>query len=94
MKRGLIFSEAVAMVLRKKLGRSQSHQLLEDASRRAVEQNQSLQDVLLKAGWGGRLKTNVVGKKNRKRKGKERRGRFSSYRNKPPTRQLVHEAAQ
>ena len=28
---GLIFSEAVAMVLRKKLGRSQSHQLLEDA---------------------------------------------------------------
>ena len=45
--RGLIFSEAVAMVLRKKLGRSQSHQLLEDASRRAVEQNQSLQDVLL-----------------------------------------------
>jgi len=45
--RGLIFSEAVAMVLRKKLGRSQSHELLEAASRRAVEQNQSLQDVLL-----------------------------------------------
>jgi 3-carboxy-cis,cis-muconate cycloisomerase len=45
--RGLIFSEAVAMVLRKKLGRSQSHELLEDASRRAVKKNQSLQDVLL-----------------------------------------------
>jgi 3-carboxy-cis,cis-muconate cycloisomerase len=43
----LIFSEAVAMVLRKKLGRSQSHELMEAASRRAVEQNQSLQDVLL-----------------------------------------------
>jgi 3-carboxy-cis,cis-muconate cycloisomerase len=43
---GLIFSEAVAMVLRKKLGRAQSHELLEDASRRAVEQNQSLEDVL------------------------------------------------
>ena len=45
--RGLIFSEAVAMVLRKKLGRSQSHQLLEDASRRAVEQNCNLREVLL-----------------------------------------------
>jgi 3-carboxy-cis,cis-muconate cycloisomerase len=45
--RGLIFSEAVAMALRSKLGRSQSHQLLEEASRRAVEKNQSLQDVLL-----------------------------------------------
>jgi 3-carboxy-cis,cis-muconate cycloisomerase len=44
--RGLIYSEAVAMVLRKKLGRAQSHQLLEKASRRAVEQNQSLEDVL------------------------------------------------
>jgi 3-carboxy-cis,cis-muconate cycloisomerase len=47
LTRGLIFSEAVAMVLREKLGRSQSHQLLEDASRRTVEQDQSLQDVLL-----------------------------------------------
>jgi 3-carboxy-cis,cis-muconate cycloisomerase len=44
--RGLIFSEAVAMVLRKTVGRAQAHQLLEDASRRAVEQNQSLEDVL------------------------------------------------
>ncbi len=44
---GLIFAEAVAMVLRKHLGRTEAHELLERASRRAVEQIQPLQEVLL-----------------------------------------------
>ncbi|HTP43039.1 MAG TPA: hypothetical protein VMJ13_00655, partial [Candidatus Acidoferrum sp.] len=44
---GLIFAEAIAMVLRKKLGRAQSHELLEEASRRAVKESRPLRDVLL-----------------------------------------------
>ena len=44
---GLIFAEAVAMVLRKHMGRSESHELLEHASRRAVAENRSLREVLL-----------------------------------------------
>jgi 3-carboxy-cis,cis-muconate cycloisomerase len=44
---GLIFAEAVAMVLGKKMGRAESHELLEHASRRAVEENRPLGDVLL-----------------------------------------------
>jgi 3-carboxy-cis,cis-muconate cycloisomerase len=44
---GLIFAEAVAMVLRKHLGRAEAHELLEQASRRAVEQNRPLREVLL-----------------------------------------------
>ena len=45
--RGLIFAEAVAMVLRRKLGRAQAHELLEEASRRAVKENKPLGDILL-----------------------------------------------
>lgn len=44
---GLIFAEAIAMVLRKKLGRNAAHELLEQASRRAVEENRPLREVLL-----------------------------------------------
>lgn len=44
---GLIFAEAVAMVLRKNLGREEAHGLLEHASRLAAEQGQSLREVLL-----------------------------------------------
>ncbi|MGH9747535.1 MAG: 3-carboxy-cis,cis-muconate cycloisomerase [Candidatus Acidiferrales bacterium] len=44
---GLIFAEAVAMVLRKKMSRAQSHELLEHASRQAVKDNRPLRDVLL-----------------------------------------------
>jgi 3-carboxy-cis,cis-muconate cycloisomerase len=44
---GLIFAEAVAMVLRKHMGRSEAHELLEHASRRAVSENRSLREVLL-----------------------------------------------
>jgi 3-carboxy-cis,cis-muconate cycloisomerase len=44
---GLIFAEAVAMVLRKHIGRSEAHELLEHASRRAVAENRSLREVLL-----------------------------------------------
>ncbi|MGA8143340.1 MAG: 3-carboxy-cis,cis-muconate cycloisomerase [Candidatus Acidiferrales bacterium] len=44
---GLIFAEAVAMVLRKHMGRLEAHELLEHASRRAVAENRSLHQVLL-----------------------------------------------
>jgi len=44
---GLIFAEAVAMVLRKHMGGSEAHELLEHASRRAVAENRSLREVLL-----------------------------------------------
>lgn len=44
---GLIFAEAVAMVLRKHLGREEAHDLLEHASRLSVEQNQPMREVLL-----------------------------------------------
>jgi 3-carboxy-cis,cis-muconate cycloisomerase len=44
---GLIFAEAIAMVLRKKLGRKEAHELLEQASRCAVAENRPLRDVLL-----------------------------------------------
>jgi 3-carboxy-cis,cis-muconate cycloisomerase len=44
---GLIFAEAIAMVLRRKLGRNPAHELLEQASRRAVAENRALREVLL-----------------------------------------------
>jgi 3-carboxy-cis,cis-muconate cycloisomerase len=44
---GLIFAEAVAMVLRKHVGGSEAHELLEHASRRVVAENRSLREVLL-----------------------------------------------
>jgi 3-carboxy-cis,cis-muconate cycloisomerase len=44
---GLIFAEAVAMVLRKHMDRSQAHELLEYASQRAVTEKRSLREVLL-----------------------------------------------
>jgi 3-carboxy-cis,cis-muconate cycloisomerase len=44
---GLIFAEAVAMVLRNKIGRAQSHELLEHASRRAAMENRPLGEILL-----------------------------------------------
>jgi 3-carboxy-cis,cis-muconate cycloisomerase len=44
---GLIFAEAVAMVLRKHLGRAEAHELLENASRRAVKENRGLGEILL-----------------------------------------------
>ena len=47
MTHGLIFAEAIAMVLRKKFGRKEAHELLEQASRRAVAENRPLREVLL-----------------------------------------------
>ena len=44
---GLIFTEAVAMVLRRKIGRAQAHELLEQMSGRAVQEKRPLRDVLL-----------------------------------------------
>jgi 3-carboxy-cis,cis-muconate cycloisomerase len=44
---GLIFAEAIAMVLRRRLGRAQAHELVEQASRRAVAENRRLREILL-----------------------------------------------
>ena len=45
---GLILAEAVSVALAPKLGREAAHGLIEQACRRAVEQNQPLRDVLAK----------------------------------------------
>ena len=44
--RGLIFTEAVSMVLSEKLGRQAAHERLESAARRAQAENRHLRDVL------------------------------------------------
>jgi len=43
---GLIYSEAVSMALAEKIGRQEAHALIEQASRRAMEQSKHLRDVL------------------------------------------------
>jgi len=45
--RGLIFAEAVTMVLAKQIGKSAAHQAIEAASRKAFEQKKHLREVLL-----------------------------------------------
>ena len=52
---GLIFAEAVSAALAPKLGREAAHGLIEDACRRAVEQNKPLRDVLAKDAKVGKL---------------------------------------
>ncbi len=44
---GLILAEAVAVALGEKIGRMPAHKLVEKASKRATENSQSLQDVLM-----------------------------------------------
>ena len=44
---GLILSEAVAMALAKRIGRSSAHQLVEHAAHRALESGRPLRDLLL-----------------------------------------------
>jgi 3-carboxy-cis,cis-muconate cycloisomerase len=44
--RGIIFSERAAMFLGKKIGRAAAHRILEEATRRSVEQGRRLSDVL------------------------------------------------
>jgi 3-carboxy-cis,cis-muconate cycloisomerase len=44
---GLVLAESVSMALRERIGRSQAHELVEAASRRAVESGRSFRDVLL-----------------------------------------------
>jgi 3-carboxy-cis,cis-muconate cycloisomerase len=45
---GLIFAEAVQMVLAGPMGREAAHELVEAACRKALEQKQHLRDVLTK----------------------------------------------
>jgi len=45
---GLILAEAVSAALAPKLGREAAHELIEEACRRAIEQNKPLRDVLAK----------------------------------------------
>jgi 3-carboxy-cis,cis-muconate cycloisomerase len=47
LTQGLIFAEAITAVLAKKVGKMKAHQLLEDASRRAVREKVHLCDVLI-----------------------------------------------
>ena len=46
LTRGLIVAEAVSMALGDKLGKSEAHSLVEEASKRSVAQGKSLRDVL------------------------------------------------
>ncbi len=48
MTHGLIMAEAVQMALRDKLGKTETHELLEEASRKAIRENRHLIDVLEK----------------------------------------------
>ena len=43
---GLIYAEAITMVLGKQIGKSAAHQLMEAASRKAIEENVHLREVL------------------------------------------------
>ena len=52
---GLILAEAVSAALATKLGREAAHGLIEEACRRAVEQNKPLRDVLAKDAKVGKL---------------------------------------
>jgi 3-carboxy-cis,cis-muconate cycloisomerase len=45
--RGLVLAEAVAFALRKRLGKEKSHQIVEEAARRASEDGRDFADVLL-----------------------------------------------
>jgi 3-carboxy-cis,cis-muconate cycloisomerase len=47
LTRGLVLAESVSMALRERIGRSQAHELVESASRRAVESGRSFREVLL-----------------------------------------------
>jgi 3-carboxy-cis,cis-muconate cycloisomerase len=44
---GLIFAEAVAMVLAKHIGKPAAHKLLESASRKAIAEKRHLRDIVL-----------------------------------------------
>jgi 3-carboxy-cis,cis-muconate cycloisomerase len=44
---GLVLTESVGMALRERIGRSQAHELVEAASRRAAESGRSFRDVVL-----------------------------------------------
>lgn len=46
MTHGLIMAEAVAMALAEKIGKSEAHHVVEDASRTAIRERQHLRDVL------------------------------------------------
>ena len=52
---GLILAEAVSTALAPKLGREAAHGLIEQACRRAVEQNKPLRDVLAQHAKAGKL---------------------------------------
>jgi 3-carboxy-cis,cis-muconate cycloisomerase len=43
---GLIYAEAITMVLGKQIGKSAAHQLMEAASRKAIEENMHLREIL------------------------------------------------
>ena len=45
--RGLVLAEAVAFALRKQLGKEKSHQIVEEAARRASQDGRDFADVLL-----------------------------------------------